>query len=101
MLTIPIESAQHQHDMLIIVLGDANIERLKVSDPAEVPGDSLGAHLVNPTVLVCHQNHTPEFQKVLASKDIRKIIAYLQRGFKFQPEKGDHDRGPEPLADQN
>lgn len=33
--------------------------------------------------------------------ELKAIIKYLKRGWKFHPELGDHDRGPESLKNQN
>lgn len=95
MLMLPIETPGHIADALVVILDDANIERMRAADPAEVPLRKSGFNLVNPTVLVCHEKPTPELTRLLNSKDVSAIISYLQRGWKFRPEKGDHDRGPE------
>jgi hypothetical protein len=37
---------------------------------------------------------------LLKGKGLKAIIEYLQRGWKFRPEVGDHDRGPEKLVEE-
>lgn len=101
MLMIPVQSADHKSDMLLIVLDDANLARMAESDPAEVILRQSGKTLVNPSILVCHQNGTPEFARLLQTRDLEAIIKYLQRGFAFRPDKGDHDDGPRPLSQGN
>lgn len=100
MLIVPVESPDHTEDALLIVLDDANLARMAVADPAEVVLRDSGRMLVNPTVLVCHQNSTPEFARLLQARNFGAIVKYLQRGWQFRPDKGDHDRGPESITSQ-
>ena len=99
MILLPIESPDHSEDALIVVLEADNLERLKQADPAEIHLRQTGKRLVNPSVLICYEAESPELTAVLQSGNLKKIIAHLQRGWKFRPEKGDHDRGSERLSD--
>lgn len=102
MLIIPVESAGHAHDMLVIVLGDENLARMAVADPVEIVLRDTGKRLVNPTVHVCHEKDgCPEFARVLQTRDLAKILEYLGRGWKYLPDRGDHDNGPTPLNRTN
>lgn len=101
MLMLPIETRSHVNDMLIIVLDSVNIQRLREADPAEIDTKVCGKQLVNPTVMVCYEEPTPQFNRLMQGNDIKAILEYLGRGWKFQPDKGDHDRGPESIAKAN
>lgn len=98
MLTIPIESADHKSDMLIVVLDSDNLIRMGKADPAEVKCRELGKRLVNPSVLICHEPATKALMDVVATRDLKKIVKYLQRGWEFRPDLGDNDKPPEVLV---
>jgi hypothetical protein len=98
MLILPIETTDHKEDALVIVLGPDNIERMQEADPCEVFG--YPHTLVKPKVMVCFEKPSPEWNTVLHSGNLQQILKYLTRGFKFRPELGDHDRGPESLKEQ-
>lgn len=101
MLIIPIESPDHQHDALVIVLGDDSLARMAAGDPAEVQCKKTGRTLVNPTVLVCHEKDSPEFTRLLQTRDIAAILNHLQRGWAFRPDRGDNDGPYQPAAARN
>ena len=98
-IAIPVESDGHTKDALIVVLGPDNLERMKKADPAEFALATSGYNLVNPIILLCYEEQTPELMTLLQSGDLEKIVKHLRRGFEFRPDKGDHDRGPEKMAD--
>lgn len=101
MLLVPIETPGHLADAVLVVLTDDSLARMREADPAEVILRQTGRTLVNPTVLICHEKDSPELARLLQGRDVPAIIAHLQRGRKFRPEKGDHDRGPEKLGELN
>ena len=101
MLILPVETKGHRKDAIIVVLDNDNLSRMAEADPVEIDMRKTGKTLVNPIVLICHEEPTPEFMQIINGGDLNKIIAHLQRGWKFRPEKGDHDRGPESLKDSN
>lgn len=101
MIILPVETLNHVSDLLIIVLDDANLERMGHADPAEVLLKDCGKTLVNPAVMIAHQNSNPEFARILNGGDLVAVVKYLQRGWAFRPDKGDHNNGPQPLADSN
>ena len=101
MMMLPIETENHSHDAIILILGKDNLERMKAGDPAEAELRKTGRHLVNPTIMVCYEEQSPAFTQLLNRGDLKAIIEHLQRGWKFRPERGDHDRGPESLKSQN
>ncbi len=101
MLILPIETRDHKHDTLIVMLDRDNLARILQNDPAEIPLGKTGRRLVNPTVMIAFNDRSPELQRLVQGGDVKAIIEYLQRGFAFRPDKGDHDRGPESLKDSN
>lgn len=101
MLMFPIETTDHKNDAVIVVLDPGNIDRLSVADPAEVVLRQSGKTLINPTVVICLEKPSKEWQRVLHSGDLKEIIKFLQRGFEYRPDKGDHDNGPQKLSSLN
>jgi hypothetical protein len=100
MIVIPIVTQSHTNDALLVVIDALNLERMKAADPAEVTLNGREHYLVNPRVLICYEEITPEFKAIIDTRDLDKIIAHLRRGFTFRPDLGDHDLGPQPLAQQ-
>lgn len=100
MLILPIETEDHSHDALIIVLEKDNLDRMKQADPAEVDLRKSGKTLVNPVVMVCYEEEQAKLTMVHQG-NLEAIIKHLQRGWRFSPDKGDHDRGLESIKDQN
>lgn len=101
MLMIPIQSKNHDNDMLIVIIDDNNVARMKTADPPEVVLKDCGKILINPRILICHENDSPELTRILQNRDIEKIVQYLERGFEFRPDKGDHDNGPQSIVGTN
>lgn len=98
MFMIPIETVDHVEDAVVVILDPGTVERMKVGDPAEAVLRDAPTNLVNPTILICLEEPGPEFDRVMASGDLKKVLEYLRRGFQFRPDLGDHDRGPESVA---
>lgn len=104
MMILPLETENHEHDALIIVLDPDNLERMKGGDPAEVKLKQLrqaGKNLVDPAIVLCYEKPSPKFNRLIQSGDTLAVIQYLQRGWQYRPEAGDHDRGPESIKDTN
>lgn len=101
MLMIPMQSLDHRKDALIVVLDEAGVERMRQSDPAEVILAQCGKQLLNPTIMICFEKDHKSLDPFIQRGDIKGLITHLQRGWKFRPEIGDHDRGPESIAGQN
>ncbi len=100
MLIVPIESPDHTEDAVLVVLDDENLARMAKADPAEVKLRETGRHLVNPLVVICHEKPSPELQRAIQTRDLKKIIAFLQRGWEFRPDKGDSDNPPHSIGSQ-
>ena len=101
MIMIPIESKDHEHDALIIVLDKDNLSRMQQADPPEIELRRCGKTLINPAICVCYQDPSPEWNRIVQGGNLAGMIEYLQRGWKFRPEQGDHDRGPESVKGKN
>ena len=97
MLCLPIESRDHRNDKLIVILDSDNLIRMGQADPCAVNCKDLGKKLVNPKLIICHEKMTPEFMALLKCGDLEKIGKFLERGFQFRPDLGDHDGKPEKL----
>ena len=101
MLILPIQSHNHERDAIIIVLGQDNIDRMKQHDPAALKCYETGKTLVNPVIMLAYEDESPEFSRVVQCGNIGSILEFLQRGKSFQPDRGDHDRGPESISGLN
>ena len=75
--------------------------RMKQADPAEIRLRECGKILVNPIVHICFETPSPEWNRLVQSGDLKAILKYLIRGWKFQPGQGDHDRGPDSIKTSN
>jgi hypothetical protein len=100
-LILPIQTPNHEDDMLVVVLDDDNLARMAAADPAEVRLADTGRTLVNPRVLICHEPDSPAFTRLLQTRDLAKIVEHLTRGFRFRPEAGDYDGPPRPMREGN
>lgn len=104
MLILPIITQGHRRDALIVILGPDNLERMKGGDPAEVKLTDLrrvGKGLVDPAIMLCYEEPTAALNRLIQAGDLKALIKHLQRGWKFRPEAGDHDRGPQSVKDGN
>lgn len=96
MLALPIISTGD----LLIVIGDAEIERLKQQDPAELVWGELFPRGVQPhAIAITYLNKADQLVLVGLMKDdrLREALAFATRGFQYRPDKGDHDLGPTSL----
>lgn len=104
MLILPIQSKGHLNDLLVIVFDQGDIERMRKGDPAQIKMldiKRVGKDLMNPTVIVCYEQDQTKLTQLINKGDIVAVLEYLQRGFEFRPDLGDHDRGPEGLEKSN
>jgi hypothetical protein len=82
---------------LLIILGDDNIERIKQQDPVElklsevyksgVPTNDIGITYLN----------TEDIETLITLMKAGRVndaFKFATRGWKFQPQRGDHDMGP-------
>ena len=78
---------------LIIVLEDANLERIKQHDCAEVNWSDLGDHAVRTPVKIGVGYVNPEecarLYKMAKKGDVAGCLRLVTGGFKHRPEEGD------------
>jgi len=101
MIIVPMASANHKNDRLVIILDKTNVERMKGADPAQIICKEFPIGLVNPSIMVCYEEDSPKLNQLINSGDIEGLLEFVNRGFKFRPDLGDSDRGPKSLYEQN
>lgn len=84
---------------LLIVLGDDSIERIAAYDPFEVNwGDFPKEYSMRRPHCIGVGYATEEemgtIQQLVTEGRKEEAFALVTRGFKYQPERGDHDFGP-------
>ena len=95
MLSIPVRLNETEY-VLFIALQDANIERIKQYDPAEVVPEKLGGDWAKLTLKQIHITYATEEDERTITELFRKgivpdAVRFMRRGFKYQPTMGDHD----------
>ncbi len=105
MITIPIQQNATEYD-LWVVLGDENLTRIREYDPAEIVTAKLGMPwrgLRLRNVMICYAN-TEEIERLVSAPTRAAVLLLikevLSRGFKFRPERGDHDGDYQPPRKQ-
>lgn len=101
MLILPIETENHEADTLLVVLRPDNIKRMETADPAVIKTTQCGKNLVNPTVIICYEENVAELNRLIHGGNLSRIMKHLQRGWKFRPEQGDNDDGPQSIMESN
>jgi len=102
MIIVPIQSKDHRRDLLVVILGPDNLERMRRGDPAEVKLADIrkaGKELRDPAIEICYEEPDSPVFRLLQAGDLAGALQYLGRGWEFRPDRGDHDRGPESLKD--
>ena len=95
MLSIPVRLNETEY-VLFIALQDANIERIKQHDPAEVVPEKLGGDWATLTLKQIQITYATESDErtitdLVREGNVRDAIRFMRRGFKYQPTMGDHD----------
>lgn len=99
MLVIPAQFSETEYH-LFVVLDDNGVERIRLHDPGEVPMDKMAPpfdKLVLRKFVLCYAS-PKEMKKIAelgAAKDLASIIKLLTGGFRYRPEMGDNDQGPQ------
>lgn len=99
MLLLPVKNPNGR-DWLIVVLGSTNVERMRRADPVQIENFG-GTVLINPKVMICYEDSSPELNRLVQSGDVAKLVEHLTRGFEYRPDLGDHDNGPQSIKDSN
>lgn len=102
MFLIPVRYQDNTAYDLWVVLQDENIHRVMEYDPAEVPvarlpGSWEGLTLHTVYVTYATDEEVIEVNRMIAGGLIKDALRLLSRGYKFRPDQGDHDRGPEKV----
>lgn len=90
------------HDTVLIVLEDENVERIRQQDPVEIKWGQLPKAVHRPDLVgIVHLGvaDVGQLRTLMQEGKIREAFKFATRGFKYQPEKGDHDMGPTSLLD--
>jgi hypothetical protein len=87
---------------MLIVLDDESMARIKQHDPFEVQWILLpvaySSHRPGTIGVVWASNQEQAvITTMLHQGRDREAMEYATRGFKYRPELGDHDRGPEKI----
>src|SRR5262245_19621931 len=95
MLTIPLRINPQEY-LLFIALQDANIERIKAYDPAEVVPAKFGGEWKNLKLKEIHITYaTADDERMITALckegKVKEALQHLCRGFKYKPTMGDHD----------
>ena len=95
MLSIPVRLNETEY-VLFIALQDANIERIKQYDPAEVVLEKLGGDWAKLALKQIHITYATEedertITELFREGNVRDAVRFMRRGFKYQPTMGDHD----------
>lgn len=92
-------------DMLIVILKSENVDRMKQANPVQFDVEAMvqqtGRSISNPAVIICCEDESPELNRLIQGGNFKGLAKFLSRGFKYQPEKGDHDHGPRRLGSNN
>jgi hypothetical protein len=85
---------------VIIILDRDNIERIKEKDPVciacnEPPFDRMIVRAIGITFAT--EAEMMHYHQLGRQGKVAEVVRLATAGWKFRPEKGDHDRGPEPL----
>ena len=88
---------------LLVILEDENIERIKEHDCAEVIWAQLApysCHMVPESITIGYAtaDELKKIQKWAKEGNIAEAIKLVTDGFKYRPERGDHDFGPVSLT---
>jgi hypothetical protein len=89
MKCIPVETANHEEDAVIVILHQENLARIAKADPVEIVLKDFPGNLVNPRIVICYEEDTPELMKLLENDSLLEILEYLVRGWEHRPDKGD------------
>ena len=95
MLSIPIQFDAARYDIWV-VLEDENFERIKKYDPGELDLDKMPLEwrkldLRRVVFAYANAEEITRLSGASSKADLRKQLRSLNRGWRYQPEKGDSD----------
>jgi hypothetical protein len=85
---------------IMIILGRDNIERILEKDPVSIGCDGPGfSNMIVKAIGISYATEAElvHYAQLGRQGKTLEVIKLATAGWKFCPEKGDHDRGAEPL----
>lgn len=82
---------------VIIVLGPENIERIQEKDPVELKFDEWGIKPRTIGISYATDAEMMQMEQLARQGKTQEAVKMAISGWKFRPEKGDHDLPPERL----
>lgn len=88
---------------LLIILGDDSIDRMKEKDPFEVDARNFPwkERMGNITISYATSSQMTQIEQLVRQgkrDEALDLAVETMSGFKYRPERGDHDLGPERLS---
>jgi len=85
---------------VLIILGPENIERMREKDPFEMkiwemPGDAPMGVI---QIVFAYDAEMMQIEQLARQGKTEEAIKMATSGWRYRPEKGDHDLGPEKLG---
>lgn len=90
MLVTPIPTKDHAKDILLIVIEDSDLDKMKGGNPLGIKMTDIvlkTTHMVHqPTILVCYEDEDgmKKVDGFIKSNDVVGCLKYLQRGLQQQ-----------------
>ena len=91
MVLIPINNLEHG-SLMIFVLQDENIERLKIADPITMESTTLGGFLPpamfpnHLRIMIAYESDMKKITEMASKPDgVKQLIDYLNRGYEYVP----------------
>lgn len=89
-------------DVLFIMQHD-NVERIKEYDPVELDWQTMPKEYANRLpatigITFATDEDLAEIMRLLSEGKKNEAFKFSTRGFRFQPERGDHDGGPTKIT---
>lgn len=86
---------------VIVVLGPDNIKRMDERDPVEVEWDRtpFGANRIRRIMIASVTDaQMTQCEQLVRQGNVKAAIELISSGWKYRPEMGDHDLGPQRLT---
>ena len=87
---------------ILVILGDQNFERMKANDPFQIQCDELpwDDDITSITVSYADDDLMGKIEAMARQGKVEEALKLANKtlsGFKYRPDLGDHDEGPEVL----
>lgn len=102
LMIIPFEVSPTEYSVMI-VLREGNIERIRAYDPVEIPLKHLPTQFAERTlkdVIVTYATDEDgaKAEALARAGKATEALRHLTHGYRFRPDRGDHDNPPELLG---